>query len=78
MSDEDVAIMDKIRTHAGCASNGKSFGHVVQAKVARGEYRLQCLSANALGTLRPIEVYRAKRARNTILKPWQASTDDDS
>jgi DNA repair photolyase len=78
MNDGDAAIMDKTRTQPGCASNGKSFGHVVQAKVAKGEYRPQCLSTEVLGTLRPVEVYRARRARNTILKPWQASTDDDS
>ncbi len=78
MNEDDAPIMDKIRTHPGCASNGKPFDHVVQKKVAKGEYRLQCIAAGILGTQRPIEVYRAKRARSTILKPWQASTDDDS
>jgi hypothetical protein len=57
---------------------GKLFNHVVQEKVAKGEYRLQCIAAEILGTPRPIEVYRATRAPNTILKPWQANTDDDS
>lgn len=67
-----------IRTSPGIASNGKPFDHVVKAKVTKGEYRLQCIPAADLGTARPIEVYRAKRSRNTILKPWQASTEDDS
>ena len=78
MGEKNGPVIDKIRTHPGCASNGKSFDHVVRAKVAKGEYRLQCLPADVTGTRRPIEVYGAKRARNTILKPWQASTDDDS
>jgi len=78
MNDENAEIMKKIRTHPGGASNGKSFDHVVKKKVARGEYRLQCIPSEILGTRRPIEVYRAKRARSSILKPWQASTEDDT
>ena len=78
MNEEDVPVMDRIRTRPGRASNGRSFDHVVQSKVAKGEYTLHCIPADVLGTLRPIEVYRASRARNTLLKPWQASTDDES
>ena len=78
MNEEHAEILNKIRTHPGCASNGKPFDHVVKRKVATGEYKLQCIPAEVLGTQRPIEVYRAKRACGGILKPWQATTDDDS
>ncbi len=78
MNEKDAAIMNKIRTHPNCATNGRPFDRVVQRKVAMGEYRLQCISAEVCGTGRPIEVYRARRSRNTIVKPWQATTDDDS
>jgi len=78
MNEEHAEILNKIRTHPGCASNGKPFDHVVKRKVATGEYKLQCIPAEVLGTQRPIEVYRAKRACGGILKPWQATTDDDT
>lgn len=68
MNDKDDPIMDKIRTQSGSASNGKPFDHVVREKVAKGEYRLQCIPAEVCGTTRPIEVYRAKRARSSILR----------
>ena len=67
-----------IRVKPGFAKNGKPFDHVVKAKVARGEYKLQCIPAKLLGTKRPIEVYRAKRPKNNIIKPWEPNTDDNS
>jgi len=67
-----------IRTQAGFTENGKPFDHVVKRKVAKDEYRLECLTAETLGTTRPIEVYRATRARGNIIKPWESSADDDS
>ena len=78
MDEHDSQTNGSVYTQPGLAKNGKPFDHVVREKVAKGEYRLQCLPAEVLGTQRPIEVYRATRARNTILKPWQASTDDES
>jgi DNA repair photolyase len=67
-----------IRTTPGFANNGKPFDHVVKNNVAKGELRLESLSAKVLGTTRPIEVYRAKRAKGNIIKPWQSRTDDES
>ena len=67
-----------IRTHPGLTDEGKPFDFVVKKRVAKGIYRLQCLSAEILGTARPIEVYRAKRARGSIIKPWPSNPDDDS
>jgi DNA repair photolyase len=78
MKEETKYTGGAIQTQPGFAANGKPFDHVVQRKVAKGEYRLQCIPSEVLGTQRPVEVYRATRARNTILKPWQASTDDES
>lgn len=78
MNSESNATLKSIRTQPGFAANGKPFDHVVKSKVARGEYRQECIAAEILGTKRPIEVYRAMRARSCILKPWEASTDDDS
>jgi len=70
--------IESIRTKPGFANNGKPFDHVVKDKVAKGEYRLECMPAEILGTPRPIEVYRSKRAKNNIIKPWKPKTDDDS
>ncbi len=70
--------LDRIHTKPGFAHNGKPFDHVVKDKVAKGEYQLQCLPAEILGTARPIEVYRATRARGNIIKPWEFKTEDES
>jgi len=70
--------MESIRTTPGFAKNGRPFDHVVKKKVANGEYRLQCIPGEILGTVRPIEVYRARRAKSTIFKPWRSGTDDDT
>jgi spore photoproduct lyase len=69
---------EKIRTRCGRTKNGKPFDHFVRKMVAKGEYRPQCIPGEILGTLRPIEVYRATRAPNSIIKPWPAGTDDGS
>jgi len=70
--------IESIHTNPGFANNGKPFDHVVKDRIAKGEYRLECIPAGILGTARPIEVYRAKRAKNNIIKPWQPKMDDDS
>jgi DNA repair photolyase len=57
---------------------GKSFDHVVATKIAKGEYRLECIPAEMAGITHPIEVYRARRARGDIVKPWPSQTDDKS
>jgi|GEM_PF-609312 len=71
-------ILSKIRTKPGFTSSRRAFDHVVQEKISEGEYRLECIPADILGTARPIEVYRAKRAKNTIIKPWPSNPDDNS
>ncbi len=70
--------LDKIRTKPGFAGNGKLFDHVVRDKVSKGQLRLECIPAEKLGTLRPIEVYRAKRAKGNMIKPWEPKVDDES
>ena len=70
--------MESLRTKPGSTKSGKPFDHVVKARVAKGEYQLQCIAAKILGTARPIEVYRAKRAKNNIIKPWQSNVEDES
>ena len=67
-----------IRTKPKLTRSGESFDHVVRKRVANGDYRLECIPAEILGVARPMEVYRAIRAKNNILKPWQPNTDDDS
>lgn len=74
----DRQSRDMIHTQPGLTRDGKPFDHVVKKKVANGEYRLQTIPANITGTLRPIEVYRATRAKNNIMKPWDPKTEDDS
>jgi hypothetical protein len=69
---------DLIHTKPGLTRDGKPFDHVVQKRVDDGEYRLQTIPADITGTLRPIEVYRATRAKNNIIKPWNPQTEDDS
>jgi DNA repair photolyase len=71
-------ILGKIHTTPGFTSDGKPFDHMVQKKVGKGEYRLECIPADILGTARPIEVYRAKRAKNNIIKPWPSNPKDNS
>lgn len=70
--------MSRNRTKPGLTREGRPFDHVVRNKVAKGEYRLACIPAEVTGTARPLEVYRAKRAPNNIIKPWNPKTDDDS
>lgn len=71
-------MLDTIRTKPSLTEAGKPFDHVVKYKVAKGKYRLQCIPAKILGTARSIEVYRAKRAKNNIIKPWPSNPEDDS
>jgi len=71
-------MLSDIHTKCGLTEEGKPFDHVVRTKVDEGEYRLQCIPADILGTARPIEVYRARRAKNNIIKPWEPNTNDHS
>jgi len=71
-------ILQRIRTKPGFTGGGKPFDHVVKKKIAKGEFKLQCIPAEILGTARPIEVYRAKRAKTNMIKPWSYKVDDDS
>jgi len=71
-------MLNSIRTKPGFTKKGKPFDHVVKDRVAKGEYRLECIPAETLGTARPIEVYWAKRAKDNIIKPWPSNPDDDS
>jgi DNA repair photolyase len=74
----DNATIETIRTKPKLTKSGESFDHVVRKRVAKGDYRLECIPAEVLRVARPMEVYRAIRPKNNILKPWQPNTDDDS
>ena len=69
---------ENIRTKPEPTKNGRPFDYVVKDKVDKGEYRLECVPAEILGTSRPIEIYRAKRAKGNIIKQWKPNTNDDS
>ena len=69
---------EAIRTRAGLTASGKPFDHYIRGLVAKGELRLECIPAEVAGIARPIEVYRARRGRGTIIKPWRPETSDDS
>jgi len=71
-------ILATIRTEPGLTRAGKPFNHVVNGKVGRSECRMECIPAEIVGTARPIEVYRAKRAKGNIIKPWESKAEDDS
>jgi spore photoproduct lyase len=77
-SKNDVHAHEVIHTKPGQTSDGKPFDHVVKDMVTQGTYRLQILSAEITDTLRPIEVYRATRAKSNIIKQWEPQTDDES
>ena len=66
-SNSSDQILDLIRTKPRLTGDGKPFDYVVQGKVAKGEYRLECIPADIVGTARPIEVYRAKRAKSNSI-----------
>lgn len=70
-------MLELIRTKPGFTKKGKLFDHVVKDKVSTSEYRLECIPAEVLGTARPIEVYRAKREKGNIIKPWPQNPKDD-
>ncbi len=70
-------FVDIINTHPGSTEEGRPFDHVVRDRVARGEYRLECIPAEVTGTARPVEVCRATR-KGSFIKPWDPGTDDDS
>jgi hypothetical protein len=74
----DQEMVEMIRTKPGLTRKGKPFDHVVAARIAKSEYQLECIPAKTTGTARPIEVYRAKRAKDNIIKPWASKTDDES
>jgi len=74
----DTKMAELIRTKPSLTRKGKPFDHVVAARIAKGEYRPECILPKITGTARPIEVCRAKRAIGNIIKPWTLQTDDES
>jgi len=74
----DPKMLEMIRTKPGLTREGKPFDHVVVSKMAKIEYRLQCIPAETTGTSRPIEICRARREKGSIVKPWPSRTDDKS
>lgn len=81
ISDQNSAnggVLESFRTNPGLTEDGKPFDHVVKDKVTKGQYRLERIPANVLDTARPIEIYRARRAKSSIIKRWESTTDDDT
>ena len=72
---EDRETLPLIRTVPGVTDDGKPFDWYVQKKVESGEWRLECIQPEVLGTTRPLEVYRATR-HGKIIKPWMPEDDD--
>jgi len=50
--------LESIRTKPGRTATGRPFDWMVRRKVARGEWRLECVRADILGLERPLEIYR--------------------
>jgi hypothetical protein len=76
--ESDGQILAQIRTTPGLTKRGKPFDHVVADRLARGKYRLELIASEVAGTARPVEVYRAIRAKDKILKPWSYGGTDNS
>ena len=74
---ESVHELALIRTKPGMTTAGKPFDWFVRQKVESGEWRLECVSAETLGLVRPLEIYRAKRLTN-LVKPWSVSDDAEA
>jgi hypothetical protein len=71
--DQELELM---RTKPGFTSKGQPVDHYVQERVRKGDWRLECIPADALGTARPLEVYRAVRKSN-LIKPWKNLAEGD-
>jgi spore photoproduct lyase len=69
---------EAMRTKPGLTSEGNPFDHYVRGLAAKGELRLETVPAETAGIARPIEVYRARRNFDTIIKPWDSQTGDDT
>jgi DNA repair photolyase len=74
----DEKILRCIRTEPGLTEKEKPFDHIVKEMVSKGEWKLQCVPSEILGTARPIEVYRVARDKKSIIKPWPSNPDDAS
>ena len=69
--------LEIIRTKPGMTNEGKPFDHYVERQVAERKLRLESIPSDALGTARPLEVYRAER-KGKFIKPWESGADDTS
>ena len=59
--------LESIRTKPGRTATGRPFDWMVRRKVARGEWRLECVRPDILGLERPLEIYRAKRRGHLVM-----------
>jgi len=73
-NDTDVS---QFRTKPGWTRAGKPVDWMVQERLRSGEWHLECIQADVLGTARPLEVFRAPR-KTSIIKPWQNLAKDDA
>ncbi len=70
---EDHKDLDLIHTRPAYTNDGKPFDFMVREKVESGRWRLECIKPSVVGLARPIEVYRAVRSQNNIIKPWSVT-----
>jgi len=67
----------QIRPTPGITKAGIPFDHYVQSRLASGKLRLECVCADFLGLVRPLEIYRAKRA-SSFIKSWTRTSTTNS
>ena len=75
---DDSGELHAIRTKPGLTSKERNFDWYVKELVRIGEWRLEIINPEVLGTLRPVEVYRARRNKSNIIKPWPKQESDES
>jgi hypothetical protein len=73
---KETQELELMRTKPGFTSKGQPVDHYVQERVRKGDWRLECIPADVLGTARPLEVYRAVRKSN-LIKPWRNLAEGD-
>ncbi|MBU2600712.1 MAG: hypothetical protein KKA32_00855 [Actinobacteria bacterium] len=70
-------MRDPIRSVPGSTEDGRPFDFYVQREVERGNWRLERVSGETLGTPRDLEVYRGKRKTNLIVDWVNSAADRD-
>ena len=75
---QSLMPLETIRTNPGLTNDGKPFDWYVNEKLQTGVWRLELIDKEIVGVSRPLEVIRADRNKNNIVKPWPKQDDDES